>query len=213
MEKFRVFTSTAVPLMIPNIDTDTIIPIVWLRSLGDDQAKGLFSRWRLDAEGHEHPDFILNREPFRHARILVAGRNFGCGSSRENAVWALMAFGIRCVIAPSFGDIFSENAIKNGLLTVPMLEDEVQHLADEITRTQGSGSITVDLETCKVIAPDGSVISFTINPTARQSLLDGIDEIGRTQQHEDRISEFQNADRVARPWVYECGRCPPHMAK
>jgi 3-isopropylmalate/(R)-2-methylmalate dehydratase small subunit len=203
MEKFRVLAATAAPLLVPNIDTDTIIPVVWLRSLGDDQAKGLFARWRLDAEGRKRPDFILNREPYDKSRILIAGRNFGCGSSRENAVWALMAFGIRCVIAPSFGDIFAENAAKNGLLTVPLPDDEVQRLADDVTRSQGAAIITVDLQACVVSTPDRRAIPFTVSPPIRDALLDGIDEIGRTLALDDHIRAFQHADQVKRPWIYD----------
>jgi 3-isopropylmalate/(R)-2-methylmalate dehydratase small subunit len=202
MDKFRVLTATAAPLMVPNIDTDAIIPIVWLRSLGDDQAKGLFARWRRDESGDERPDFVLNREPYRRARILVAGRNFGCGSSRENAVWALMAFGIRCVIAPSFADIFSENAAKNGLLTVPLPEAETERLAAEVEHSQGAGTVTVDLDACQVTTPEGRAVAFAVNPAVRAALLEGIDEIGRTLQSEARIRTFQESDRRARPWIY-----------
>lgn len=201
MEKFTPFTGIAAPFPKPDIDTDAIIPAQWLRSLSIDLGKGLFAAWRYDAAGTEKPEFILNRAPYRAAKIIVAGPNFGCGSSREGAVWALARFGIRCVIAPGFGDIFFENAFKNGLLPVILPEAEVKELLGFL-ETTNDPSLVVDLERCVVETPQGRVIPFAIAPARRAALLDGLDEIDQTLQHEAEIAAFQAADREARPWIH-----------
>jgi len=201
MEKFTRLTGIAAPFSKPDIDTDAIIPAHWLRSPHCDLGQGLLAGWRYDAEGKEKPDFILNRPPYRRARILVAGPNFGCGSSREGAVWALQRFGIRCVIAPGFGDIFFENSFKNGLLPVLLPAPEVQALLSFL-ETTNDPSLTVDLERCVIETPQGRVISFTVAPARRTALLEGLDEIGQTVLHQSEIEAFQARDREARPWIY-----------
>jgi 3-isopropylmalate/(R)-2-methylmalate dehydratase small subunit len=201
MEKFARVTGIAAPFAKSNIDTDAIIPAQWLRSVSSDLGKGLFGGWRYDPEGKEKPDFILNQTPYRQAKIIVGGVNFGCGSSREGAVWALQGFGIRCVIAPSFGDIFFENSFKNGLLPAIMPESDVQELL-KFLATTNDPSLTVDLDRCLVETPQGRSYAFSVAPARRTALLQGLDEIGETLRHEAEIAAFQGADRAARPWIH-----------
>ncbi len=201
MEKFTRVTGIAAPLPQANTDTDAIIPAQWLRSVSSDLGKGLFGGRRYDAKGQEKPDFILNQPPYRTAKIIVGGPNFGCGSSREGAVWALQGFGIRCVVAPSFGDIFFENSFKNGLLPVILPETQVGELLSFL-QTTNDPSLSIDLEDCVVETPQGRRYSFVIPPARRAALLEGLDEIGETLQHEAAISAFQTRDRDARPWIY-----------
>jgi len=201
MEKFTRVAGVAAPFPTANIDTDAIIPAQWLRSLSADLGKGLFGGSRYDQEGNEKPDFILNRAPYRDAKIIVAGPNFGCGSSREGAVWALQRFGIRCVVAPGFSDIFFENAFKNGLLPLILPEREVQELLGFL-ETTNDPALTVDLERCVIETPQGRSISFTIPEARRAALLEGLDEIGQTLRHEGEIAAFQARDRDARPWIH-----------
>ena len=202
MEKFDVLTGVAAPLLRDNVDTDAIIPAEWLRSVRADHAKGLFGRWRYDDNGRDNPDFILNDRRFRGARILIAGRNFGCGSSRENAVWALLAYGFRCVIAPSFGDIFRENSTKNGVLALHLERQSVEKLAETILRSQDPTEMTVDLVSREIRSPSGRAISFDIEARLRDFLLAGMDQIGLTLKHSEAISLFQRKDREDRPWAY-----------
>jgi 3-isopropylmalate/(R)-2-methylmalate dehydratase small subunit len=201
MEKFDRLTGIAASLLLENINTDAIIPVPWIVNFGRDFGHGLFGGWRYDAAEREKPDFVLNQPPYREARILLAGRNFGCGSSREEAVWALLGFGIRCVIAPSFGDIFFENSFKNGLLPVVLEPDGVAALARAIDEAP-SPVLTVDLEACTVGAPRGPELPFTIQEGRRRNLLLGLDEVGQTLTHGADIDRFQAADRVRRPWIY-----------
>ena len=200
MEPFRTFTGVAAMLPAENINTDAIIPTRWIvnsRDLGE----GLFGVWRYRLDGSENPDFVLNQAPFRDSRILVAGPNFGCGSSREEALWALMRFGIRCVIAPGFSDIFFENAFKNGLLPV-ILPAETIALISEHLAASNTHELTVDLERCVVALPGGAEFPFAIAPNRRRSLLDGTDEIDRTLALSDAFERFQSRDRLLRPWIY-----------
>ena len=201
MERFDRLTGIAAPLLQENINTDAIIPVPWIVNFGRDFGHGLFGNWRYDADEREKPDFILNQPPYREAKILLAGRNFGCGSSREEAVWALLDFGIRCVIAPSFGDIFFENSFKNGLLPVALAPEAVAALARMIAEAP-SPVLTVDLEACTVGAPGGPPLSFAIQEGRRRNLLLGLDEIGQTLTHGADIDRFQAADRHRRPWIY-----------
>jgi 3-isopropylmalate/(R)-2-methylmalate dehydratase small subunit len=201
MEKFARITGIAAAFPKANIDTDAIIPAQWLRSLGTDLGKGLFAGSRYDPAGKENPDFILNRAPYRDAKIIVAGPNFGCGSSREGAVWALQRFGIRCVVAPGFSDIFFENAFKNGLLPLILPEREVQELLGFL-ETTNDPALTVDLERCVIETPQGRSISFTVPEARRAALLEGLDEIGQTLRHEAEIAAFQARDREVRPWIH-----------
>jgi 3-isopropylmalate/(R)-2-methylmalate dehydratase small subunit len=161
----------------------------------------LFGGWRYDLEGKENPDFVLNRDPFRRTEIIVAGANFGCGSSREFAVWALVRFGIKAILAPSYGDIFYENSFKNGLLLVAVPEDTIRRLHDHLARTDDP-TLGVDLERCVVEVPNGESVSFEIPAVRRTALLEGLDEIGQTLKFSDAIDAFQVAQRAAEPWVY-----------
>jgi len=170
MEKFSVVTGIAAPMMIPNINTDAITPMAAGRSTATDLGKMLFANWRYNLDGSEVAGFVLNREPFRRARIIVAGENFGCGSSRERAVWALMRFGIRCVIAPSFAEIFRDNSYQNGLLPVVIGTDECAALGAALESAQDP-QVTVDLEKCVVRGLDGGAIPFTVPAERRTALL------------------------------------------
>jgi 3-isopropylmalate/(R)-2-methylmalate dehydratase small subunit len=164
--------------------------------------KGLFGGRRYRPDGNEVADFVLNRPPFRDSKIIVAGANFGCGSSREGAVWALMRFGIRCVIAPSFGDIFHENSFKNGLLLITLPAPEMSTLA-ELLAAATNPTLRVDLERCLIESPQGTSIPFILPPARRAALLEGLDEIGATLRHVSEIESFQRADRANRPWIYD----------
>lgn len=192
MEPFKTHTGLVVPLERENVDTDQIIPKQFLKKIertgyGD----FLFNDWRYGREGKPNPDFILNAERYRRASILVTGKNFGCGSSREHAVWALRDYGFRAILAPSFADIFATNSAKNGLLLVTLSGTEI---ADIISRAIGGGfKLTVDLESCVVSSPDGFAANFTIDPFTRTSLLLGLDEIGMTLQHEVEIAAFEES--------------------
>ncbi|MCW5730910.1 MAG: 3-isopropylmalate dehydratase small subunit [Alphaproteobacteria bacterium] len=203
MEKFTRLRAIAAPLMRQNVDTDVIIRIE--RLIEADRARlgeHAFEAWRFLPDGSENPDFLLNREPYRRAKILLNGVNFGCGSSREGAVWALMGLGIRCVIAPSFGEIFFNNCFQNGVLPVVLPAASVQEIADEVAGDPAERLVTVDLEAQQVIAPSGKVHGFEIDPLRRTGLLEGLDEIGLTLRRETEIAAFQARDAKARPWVY-----------
>jgi 3-isopropylmalate/(R)-2-methylmalate dehydratase small subunit len=202
MEAFVRLTATAAPLPRPNIDTDAIIAVQDLlvlskRGLG---AK-LFRRWRYTESGDPVPDFVLNQPVFAGAKILVAGENFGCGSSREHAVWALQDFGLRCIIAPSFASIFQENALKNGLLPVSLPADAVQALAAELDSAPGA-QVSVDLERCTVTLPGGAVLPFSIAAAPRETLLQGLDPIDLALRHEAALLRFQERQRRESPWIW-----------
>lgn len=207
MEKVSRIAGIAAPMMIDNVDTDAIIPVPWMTRADVDFGQALFANWRYrdEAGTAEKDDFLLNRPPFRDARILVAGSNFGCGSSREHAVWALLGFGIRSVVAPSFSDIFYENSCKNGLLAVRLPTDVVHALGATLESGEHGYEMSVDLEGCTVTGPDGATMAFEIDPSRRAALLEGLDEIGMTLKDADEIAAFQARDRDARPWVYEAG--------
>ncbi|MCW5772764.1 MAG: 3-isopropylmalate dehydratase small subunit [Rhodospirillaceae bacterium] len=207
MEKFVRVTGTAAPMLVENIDTDAIIPVPWMTKSNVDYGQALFANRRyVDGDGvRERPDFILNRAPFRQARILVGGANFGCGSSREHAVWALLGFGIRAVIAPSYSDIFYGNSFKSGLLPVILPAETVQRLGRLLEEGKHGHEMTVDLEACTVTAADGSQVSFGIDPARRTALLEGLDEIGLTLKDAPAIAAFQARDRAKRPWIYDAG--------
>ncbi|MBL8699168.1 MAG: 3-isopropylmalate dehydratase small subunit [Alphaproteobacteria bacterium] len=201
MEKFTRVEGPAASFPKPDIDTDAIIPAAWQRTLTGDPGQGLFGGWRYHLDGSENPDFILNQEPFRQARVIVGGMNFGCGSSREFAVWALMRFGIRCVIAPSFGDIFYENSFKNGLLPIILPPEEVERLHAHLAATNDP-TIAVDLERCEIRLGNGQTLPFRIPAARRTALLEGLDEIGATLKFADDIDRFQGEQLVREPWVY-----------
>lgn len=203
MEKFTTLTAVAAPLPILNIDTDMIIPKQFLRTIKrSGLGKNLFDDLRYTADGAEKPDFVLNQMPYRQAQILVAGANFGCGSSREHAPWALLDFGIRCVIAPSFADIFYNNCFKNGILPVRLPQAAVDALMAKVQSAEPM--ITVDLDTCEVRA-DGNVYGFVVEEHPRHCLLNGLDDIGLTLQHESAITAFEERDKAQRPWLYTAG--------
>lgn len=193
MQKFTRMKAVAAPLPLANVDTDMIIPAQYMKSLTrTGLGKHLFRELRFVDDGSEHDDFILNRPACREAGILVADRNFGCGSSREHAVWALTDFGIRCVIAPSFGDIFAGNARKNGLLLIRLPDETCAQLRDEIALTQHA-PIEVDLEAERIRLASGEAIDFEIDPDDRRILMEGLDDIARTLRHADAIARFEAA--------------------
>jgi len=205
MRKFTRLSALAAPILRENVDTDVIIPID--RLVGN-SSRGKLGPWCLAAlrylpDGRENPEFILNREPYRAAQILITGPNFGCGSSREGAVWALEEMGIRCVIGSSFGDIFFNNCFQNGLLPVVLDRQTVESLAREVEASQGAGRVEVDLEAMTVTSPAGRRYAFAVEPKRREALLEGLDEIGMTLRRAADIAAFQARDRQARPWVYE----------
>ena len=201
MEKFVRLTGTACPLDIANLNTDQLIPARFIkrpRSAG--LGKVLLQDLRFDAQGREQPDFPLNRPAWRDARIIVGGRNFGCGSSREAAVYALYDHGIRCVIAPSFGDIFSGNAVQNGLLTAIVPDDVAAEIMTNLTGTPDL-PVTVDLEQMTILCGNRSY-RFTIDPVRRQRLLSGWDDLALTESFRDQISAFKANDQGSRPWAW-----------
>jgi 3-isopropylmalate/(R)-2-methylmalate dehydratase small subunit len=201
VQKFTTLRGIAAPLMRTNIDTGAIIAPVYMLSRSIDLGKKLFANWRYDANGAENPDFVLNQPRYRTSEILVAGPNFGCGSSREGAVWALLRFGIRSVIAPSFGEIFSSNACQNGLLPVRLTEAEAGRLADAVT-SASEPLVTVDLVRSIVVSPDGEEIAFTLAEDRRLSLLEGLDETSLILRHEADIDAYQARLRAEQPWIF-----------
>jgi 3-isopropylmalate dehydrogenase len=202
MDKFIRVTGAAAPLMRINIDTEVVIPIG--RLIGhkrDELGPYCFEAWRYAPDGGENPEFVLNQPRYREAKILLAGDNFGCGSSREHAVWSLADFGFRCIIAPSFGDIFYWNCFQNGVLPIRLPEDQVKELAAEVEAAEQS-LVTVDLESQAITTPSGRKITFTTDPERRDALLEGLDEIGMTLKLDAQIRAHQRRDRESRPWIY-----------
>ena len=201
MQKFTKLTSVAAPLPIVNVDTDMIIPKDYLKTIKrTGLGKGLFAEMRFEQDGSEKPDFVLNQPAYRKAQILVAGDNFGCGSSREHAPWALLDFGIRCVISTSFADIFYNNCFKNGILPIRVSEEELENLMDD-ARRGANATLTVDLEDQTIAGPDGGQIHFDIDPDRKHKLLNGIDDIGETLNKASAIERFENHLHEDRPWV------------
>lgn len=203
-KSFNRLSAIAAPIMRSNIDTDVIIRI---ERLVGNSIRGTLGKWAFGAlrylpDGSENPEFILNREPYRQAEILVTGPNFGCGSSREGAVWSLQEMGIRAVIGSSFGDIFFANCFQNGILPIIVDKATVDGLAAEIELTQGAGRVDIDLEEQTIISPTGKQIHFEIDPRRREGLLQGLDEVALTLQRDDEIRAFQVSDRAARPWIH-----------
>jgi 3-isopropylmalate/(R)-2-methylmalate dehydratase small subunit len=201
---FNKLTATAAPIMRGNIDTDVIIRI---ERLVGNSVRGTLGKWAFGAlrylpDGSENPEFILNREPYRQAEILVTGPNFGCGSSREGAVWSLQELGIRAVIGSSFGDIFFANCFQNGILPIVVDKQTAENLAAEIEATQGAGKVSIDLEAQSITTPEGKTLRFDIDPRRREGLLQGLDEVMLTLQRDHEIRSFQQADRAARPWIH-----------
>jgi 3-isopropylmalate/(R)-2-methylmalate dehydratase small subunit len=201
MEKFTTLTSVAAPLPMINIDTDMIIPKQYLKTIKRTGLKeGLFAELRYDENGKKDEDFVLHNAPYDKAQILVTGDNFGCGSSREHAPWALLDFGFRCIIAPSFADIFYNNCFKNGILPIVLPQAEVDKLLDDASRG-ANATITVDLENQEIKGPDGGTIHFEIDPFRKRCLLEGLDDIALTFEKGDAIERFEAENAAARPWI------------
>jgi len=203
-QAFTRLTAMAAPIMRGNIDTDVIIRI---ERLVGNAVRGTLGKWAFGSlrylpDGSENPEFILNREPYRRAEILVTGPNFGCGSSREGAVWSLQEMGIRAIIGSGFGDIFFANCFQNGILPIVVDKEIVDGLAAEIEATQGSGRISIDLEAQTILSPSGQQHHFEIDPRRRAGLLEGLDEVLLTLKRDHEIRAFQAADRDARPWIH-----------
>jgi 3-isopropylmalate/(R)-2-methylmalate dehydratase small subunit len=202
MEKFTKLTGVAAPLPMINVDTDKIIPARFLKTIKrTGLGPSLFEAIRYKKDGSEDPDFVLNKPAYRKAQILVTGTNFGCGSSREHAVWALLDFGIRCVIAPEFADIFHNNAPKNGILCIKL----PQTVVDELMKDAEKGAnarLTVDLEAQTITRPNGETVPFKIDPFVRHCLLNGLDDIGLTLEKSAEIKSFEDAQKSRTPWLY-----------
>ncbi len=203
MDKFLKLRAIAAPLPMANIDTDMIIPQQHLKTI---KRTGLgqfaFSNIRYHDDGSERADFILNKPAYRKAEILVTGANFGCGSSREHAPWALKDFGIKCVIAPSFADIFYGNCFKNGILPIILPQESIDLLLDDASRG-ANAIITVDLENQEISGPDGGKLSFDVDPYRRHCLLNGLDDIGLTLQKKDAIQSYEAKKRLSQPWLFK----------
>ena len=201
MQPFTTLTSTPAPLKVVNVDTDMIIPKQYLKTIKrTGLGTALFSEMRYKEDGSENPDFVLNQPAYRKAQILVAGDNFGCGSSREHAPWALLDFGIRCVISTSFADIFYNNCFKNGILPIVVSQEDLDKLMDDASR--GSNAIlTVDLEAQEITGPDGGRIGFEIDAFRRHCLLNGLDDIGLTLEKAGSIDSFEKQNASSRPWA------------
>jgi 3-isopropylmalate/(R)-2-methylmalate dehydratase small subunit len=201
MQKFTKLTGVAAPLPIINIDTDMIIPKDYLKTIKrTGLGVGLFAEMRYKDDGSENPDFVLNKAAWRKAEILVAGDNFGCGSSREHAPWALLDFGIKCVISTSFADIFYNNCFKNGILPITVSAEDLDKLMDDAQRGSNA-TVTVDLEAKEIRGPDGGVITFDLDDFKRHCLLNGLDDIGLTLEKTASIDRFEKANAESRPWA------------
>ncbi|HEY8064052.1 MAG TPA: 3-isopropylmalate dehydratase small subunit [Methylosinus sp.] len=201
MEKFVTLTGVAAPMPIMNIDTDMIIPKQYLKTIArTGLGKGLFSEMRYADDGSDNPDFVLNKPAYRNAKILVAGDNFGCGSSREHAPWALLDFGVRAVISTSFADIFYNNCFKNGILPIQVTQADLDKLMDDATRG-ANATLTIDLAAQEIRGPDGGVVKFDIDPFRKHCLLEGLDDIGLTLQKKTAIGAFEAKSAAARPWA------------
>jgi len=201
MDKFNQLTGVAAPMPIINIDTDMIIPKQYLKTIKrTGLGSALFSEMRYKDDGSENPDFVLNKPAYRQAKIIVAGDNFGCGSSREHAPWALLDFGVRCVISTSFADIFYNNCFKNGILPIKVTPEQLQLLMDDAERGSNA-TLSVDLEEQTIKGPDGGTLHFDIDPARKQTLLEGLDEIAVTLKADPVISGFERKMHDARPWL------------
>ncbi len=201
MEKFNSLTGVAAPLPMLNVDTDMIIPKQFLKTIKrTGLGKNLFDEMRFTQDGEEIEDFVLNKPAYRNAEILVAGDNFGCGSSREHAPWALLDFGIRCIISTGFADIFYNNCFKNGILPIVLPQEDVDKLMDDADRG-ANATLTVDLEAQEIHGPDGGTIKFDIDPFRKQCLLEGLDDIGLSLKKSDAIDAYESKAQAARSWA------------
>ena len=201
MDKFTTLTGVAAPLPIDNVDTDMIIPKQYLKTIKrTGLGKGLFAEMRYKEDGSPNPDFVLNKPAYRKAQILVAGDNFGCGSSREHAPWALLDFGIRCVVSTDFADIFYNNCFKNGILPIKVSAEDLAKLMDDAERG-ANATLSVDLEKQEIRGPDGGMVRFEIDPFRKHCLLEGLDDIGLTMVEGAAIEGFEKKATAARPWL------------
>jgi 3-isopropylmalate/(R)-2-methylmalate dehydratase small subunit len=201
MEKFTTLTGVAAPLNIVNVDTDMIIPKQFLKTIKrTGLGKSLFYEMRYSQDGKELPDFVLNRPAYRKAQILVAGDNFGCGSSREHAPWALLDFGIRCVISTSFADIFYNNCFKNGILPIVVTPDDLKKLMDDAERG-ANATLSIDLPAQEIRGPDGGLVRFEIDPFRKHCLLNGLDDIALSLEKSTSIDAFEKKQKVSQPWL------------
>jgi len=201
MEKFTTLTGIAAYLPMINVDTDMIIPKQYLKTIKrTGLGSGLFAELRYDEAGKPKPDFVLHKPPYNTAKILIAGDNFGCGSSREHAPWALLDFGFRCIVAPSFADIFYNNCFKNGILPITLPQSQIDKLIDDASRG-ANATLTVDLEHQEICGPDGSAIKFDIDPFLKRCLIDGLDDIALTLEKREHIDRFEEVSRMSRPWA------------
>ncbi len=202
MKKFTTLTAVAAPLDIINCDTDKIIPARFLKTVKrTGLGKNLFNDMRYQPDGSENPDFVLNKPAYRQAQILVAADNFGCGSSREHAPWALDDFGIRCVISTGFADIFYSNSAKNGILLIKVSPEQLRKLMDDAERG-ANATMTVDLEAQEISGPDGGKIKFDLDPFKKHCLLNGLDDIGLTMKKSKSIDDYEGAQKARQPWLY-----------
>ena len=201
MQKFTTLTGIAAHLPMINVDTDMIIPKQYLKTIKrTGLGSGLFAELRYDEAGKPKPDFVLHKPPYDTAKILIAGDNFGCGSSREHAPWALLDFGFRCIVAPSFADIFYNNCFKNGILPITLPQEEIDKLIDDAARG-ANATISIDLANQEIRGPDGGVIKFDIDPFRKRCLMEGLDDIGLTLEKGDAIEAFEGKARAERPWA------------
>ena len=201
MDKFTKLTGVAAPLPMINIDTDKIIPKQYLKTIErDGLGKALFAEMRYNKDGSEKEDFVLNQPAYRKAELLIAGENFGCGSSREHAPWALKDFGIKCVVSTSFADIFYNNCFKNGILPIILPQEDIDKLMDDASRG-ANAVISVDLEAQEISGPDGGTISFEMDAHRKRCLLEGLDDIGLTLEKTATIEKFETKVKETRPWV------------
>lgn len=201
MDKFNTLTGVAAPLEIMNVDTDMIIPKQYLKTIErTGLGKGLFSEMRYREDGSENPDFVLNKPAYRKAQILVAEDNFGCGSSREHAPWALLDFGIRCVISTSFADIFYNNCFKNGILPIIVSKEDLAKLMDDAQRG-ANATLTIDLPSQEIRGPDGGTVKFDLDPFRKHCLLEGLDDIGLTMVKESAIDAYEAKARARHAWL------------
>ncbi len=201
MDKFTKLEGVAAPMKIRNIDTDMIVPKQYLKTIKrTGLGKGLFSEMRYKDDGSENPDFILNKPAYRNAKIIVAEDNFGCGSSREHAPWALLDFGIRCVISTSFADIFFNNCFQNGVLPIKVSKENLDKLMDDAERG-ANATLSIDLEAQEIRGPDGGVVKFDIDPFRKHCMLNGLDDIGLTMTKAKSLDTFEKAKTAERPWM------------
>jgi len=201
MQKFTTLTGVAAPLPMINVDTDAIIPKQFLKTIKrTGLGKNLFSELRYEENGDEKPDFVLNKPAYRKAQILIAGENFGCGSSREHAPWALLDYGIRCVISTSFGDIFYNNCFKNGILPIRVSPEDLEKLFDDADRG-ANATLSIDLEAQEIRGPDGGMVKFEIDAFRKHCLLNGLDDVGLTMVKKDKIDSFESKVKGERPWM------------